>query len=66
MTEDYTDTPNKLRITRDEQHDESVWALDAVDTATGEYTEQIWHFGTHAEAVAAMPEFVRSCLAEQS
>src|SRR5690349_7127954 len=46
-----------------------VWQLDAIDTRTAHtdpatgltcyaYTEQVWNFATHAEAVAAIPDFI--------
>lgn len=74
---DYTQTPTKLRIVRDEvltdpepgSGPDLIWQLDGIDTrtaytdpATGltryDYTEQVWNFATHAEAVAAIPDFI--------
>lgn len=55
----YTSTPTKLRITQDAGAD-APWTLDAIDARTTPYafTEQVWTFHSHAEAVAAMPEFI--------
>ena len=51
--DEYTSVVTRLRI-----FDEGDgWALDGADDV-GRYTEAIWKYDSHEEAVAAMPEFV--------
>lgn len=52
--DEYTPLVTRLRI-----FDEGDgFALDGADDV-GRYTEAVWKYDTHAEAVAAMPEFVK-------
>ena len=51
--DEYTSVVTRLRV-----FDEGDgWALDGADDV-GRYTEAIWKYDSHEEAVAAMPEFV--------
>lgn len=51
--DEYTSVVTRLRI-----FDEGDgWALDGADDV-GRYTEAVWKYDRHEEAVAAMPEFV--------
>ena len=51
--DEYTSVVTRLRI-----FDEGDgWALDGADDV-GRYTEAVWKYDSHEEAVAAMPEFV--------
>lgn len=62
---EYLDTPAipgecvKVRIFTEEGDDQFPWAVDAVDER-GRYTERIWKYATHDEAVAGIPEFCAS------
>jgi hypothetical protein len=59
---DYTVTPTKVRVWQydipdDEGH--QPWVIDAMDEETGFITEDLWFFDSHAEAIAATPEFIK-------
>lgn len=53
-----TDTVTHLRIVKEDQGDEWPWMLDAVDELCN-YSECVRTFATHAECVAAIPDFIQ-------
>ena len=53
----YTSEPTAVRIYREDHGDDWPWCIDGVD-ADGHFTEAIWRFATHPEAIEALPEFI--------